>query len=690
MQQPHPFEVSPIAQQIWQSKYRFSGQSTGPADHGIGDTWSRLARAVAMAENGGGAAQAEWCRRFEDSLQDFIFLPAGRIIAGAGTERNVTLFNCFVMDRIDDNLSAIFNSVRDAALVMQQGGGIGHDFSTLRPAGAPVVRAGVDAAGPVSFMQVWDAMCQTIMSAGARRGAMMGTMRCDHPDIEAFIDAKSEADKLKNFNLSVLVSDAFVSAVRQDLDWDLVFDGQVYRSLPARQLWDRIMQATYAYAEPGVIFIDRINASNNLAYCETIACTNPCGEQPLPPNGACVLGSINLPRLVSEPFHEMADLDTGRLEEAVHTAVRFLDNVVTMSQYPLPAQKNEAFAKRRIGLGITGLADALVMCGRHYAEPAALELARSWMRTIQRAAYLASSELAREKGSFPLLDKAQHLTRPNVERLGQDVAQAIERDGIRNGCLTSIAPTGTISLLAGNVSSGIEPIFATQYQRHVLGPDGTKRTEQVQDYAFMLYQREFGEHAELSQTFVTVDELPPEAHLSMQAAVQPFVDSAISKTINCPADLPFDDFKSIYLDAYDIGLKGCTTYRPNDIRGAVLTSDSKQADAAKSGASTINIKVSRASADADHSALQSGSHTMRNQSEARQGRLNRKDGTAYARGRTTTLSKMQSPSENAHAVSAPPSGMMMAHACPQCGASEDFRPLEGCWTCWKCSYSQCF
>jgi len=570
MQQPHPFQLVPIAQQIWQSKYRFRGCTARPGDSDVGDTWSRVARAVASAETGGEAGQMNWADRFEDILEDFTFLPAGRIIAGAGTGRNVTLFNCFVMDRIEDDLAAIFNNVRDAALAMQQGGGIGHDFSTLRPAGARVNGIGADASGPVSFMQVWNSMCQTIMSAGARRGAMMGTMRCDHPDIEAFIAAKSEAGQLQNFNLSVLVTDAFVAAVRKNLDWDLVFDGKVYRTLPAQQLWDRIMRATYDYAEPGVIFIDRINTANNLAYCETIGCTNPCGEQPLPPNGSCVLGSINLPRLISTPFHKEADLDVLRLEETVRKAVRFLDNVVTISKYPLPAQKSEAFAKRRIGLGITGLADALAMCGRHYADLEARELARGWMRTIQRAAYLASCELAREKGSFPLLNRARHLARPNVERLGQDIVHAIERDGIRNGCLTSIAPTGTISLLAGNVSSGIEPIFATEYLRHVLEPDGTKRQEQVRDYAFALHQQHFTEQGEQPQTFVTAADLSPQAHLAMQAAVQPFVDSAISKTINCPQELPFDDFKSIYLDAYDMGLKGCTTYRPNDVRGAVL------------------------------------------------------------------------------------------------------------------------
>ena len=612
MQHPHPFDIAPIAQQIWQSKYRFSGSSSHAGDNDIGETWARVARTAGEAEAGGAGVQSLWVKRFEDLLGNFTFLPAGRIIAGSGTGRNITLFNCFVMDCIEDDLSAIFDNVKDAALTMQCGGGIGHDFSTLRPAGALVAGVGADASGPVSFMQIWNAMCQTIMSAGARRGAMMGTLRCDHPDIEAFIDAKSEGGQLSNFNLSVLVTDSFIEAVRKDLDWDLIFDGTVYRSVRARHLWDRIMRATYDYAEPGVIFIDRINAANNLAYCETITCTNPCGEQPLPPNGACLLGSINLPRLISSPFSQTASLDRGSLEEAVQTAVRLLDNIITVSRYPLAAQQAEALAKRRIGLGITGLADALVMCGYHYAEPAAVEAARSWMEAIQRAAYLASSELAREKGSFPLFDKAAHLTRPNVQRLGDEVARAIERTGIRNGCLTSIAPTGTISLLAGNVSSGIEPIFATHYERRVLASDGSHRTEQVRDYAFALYRQKFG-GVQLPQTFVTAANLPPRTHLTMQAAVQPFVDSAISKTINCPTGLAFDDFKSIYLDAYGMGLKGCTTYRPNDITGAVLisaeTKASHEVGTAASGSEVVKSAASRissAQADSDKSAQTAG------------------------------------------------------------------------------------
>ena len=353
-----------ISEQIWDMKYRLKAADGSPLDHTIVDTWARVAKAAAGAEPK--RARKLWAGRFAEAMADFAFLPAGRILAGAGTGRAVTLFNCFVMGRIEDDLGSIFDNVKQAALTMQQGGGIGHDFSTLRPKGALVKSIAADASGPVSFMDVWDAMCRTIMSAGARRGAMMATLRCDHPDIEAFIDAKSDPARLRNFNLSVLVTDAFIRAVRNDEAWDLAFGGKVYRTLPARALWERMMRATYDYAEPGVVFIDRVNAANNLAYCEEISCTNPCGEQPLPPHGACLLGSINLARLVDKPFAPDAGLDTARMEALTATAVRFLDDAIDVSNYPLPAQKEEAKAKRRIGLGVTGLADALILCGARY------------------------------------------------------------------------------------------------------------------------------------------------------------------------------------------------------------------------------------------------------------------------------------------------------------------------------------
>ncbi|HEX9836882.1 MAG TPA: adenosylcobalamin-dependent ribonucleoside-diphosphate reductase, partial [Alphaproteobacteria bacterium] len=454
---------------------------------------------------------------------------------------------------------------------MQQGGGIGYDFSTLRPKGARVHGVGADASGPISFMEVWDAMCRTIMSAGYRRGAMMATMRCDHPDIEAFVEAKRETGRLTMFNLSVLATDAFMTAVKEDGSWDLVFAGTCYKTVRARDLWDRIMRATYGYAEPGVIFIDRVNRRNNLAYAETIAATNPCGEQPLPPYGACLLGSINLPRLVREPFTADARLDEESLAALVPVAVRMMDNVTDVSRFPLEAQKREAMAKRRIGLGVTGLADALIMCRARYGSERAVALTESWMRLIRRHAYLASAALAAEKGAFPLYDRQPYLAGENVAELEADVQDAIATNGIRNSCLTSIAPTGTISLLADNVSSGIEPVFSYAYTRSLLMPDGSRREEEVSDHAYRLYRRTFGEAARLPDYFVDAQHLAPSDHVVMQAAVQKYIDSSISKTINVPADLPFDAFKDVYTSAYELGCKGCTTYRPSEVRGAVLS-----------------------------------------------------------------------------------------------------------------------
>ena len=565
----------PISEEIWDMKYRLKAPDGTPIDTAVADTWARVAKTAAKAEAAG--ERAHWRRRFLDAMEDFAFLPAGRILAGAGSKRTTTLFNCFVMGTIGDDLGSIFDNVKEAALTLQQGGGIGHDFSTLRPKGAPVASIGADASGPVSFMDVWDAMCRTIMSAGARRGAMMGTLACDHPDIEAFIDAKADPTRLRMFNLSVLVTDAFMQAIAEDRDWPLVFAGRTYRTVRARALWDRIMRAAYDYAEPGVIFIDRVNALNNLSYCETIHATNPCGEEPLPPYGACLLGSINLTRLVRRPFERDAHLDTARLEELVRIAVRLLDDVIDVSRYPLRRQKREAHAKRRIGLGLTGLADALVMCGLDYGSEAGVAAAEGWMATIQRAAYLASTELAREKGAFPLFEREPFLAAPGVARLESDIRAAISRNGMRNGTVTAIAPTGTISLLAGNVSSGIEPIFDLTYRRRVLRADGTAEEDVVSDYAYALYRSLKGADAPLPPTFVTANALSPKAHLAMQAALQRHVDGAISKTINCPEDMPFEAFRDIYARAHALGLKGCTTYRPNPVTGAVLSREQASA-----------------------------------------------------------------------------------------------------------------
>jgi len=557
---------APIAEQIWDMKYRLKEADGTPLDNTVEDTWRRIARALARTE----ADPAAWEDRFYAALEDFRYLPAGRITAGAGSGRSVTLFNCFVMGTIPDSLSGIFQMLKEAALTMQQGGGIGYDFSTIRPRGAEVKGVAADASGPLSFMDVWDAMCRTIMSAGSRRGAMMATLRCDHPDIEAFIDAKKDPARLRMFNLSVLVTDPFMAAVKADGPWELVFGGHVYKTLHARDLWNRIMQSTYQVAEPGVIFIDRINQLNNLAYCETIAATNPCGEQPLPPYGACLLGSVNLARLVSDPFGPGAVLDLTALDDLVRVAVRMMDNVIDVSRFPLPEQAAEAQAKRRIGLGVTGLADALLMLGLRYGSEAAAAQTESWMRAIARSAYLASVDLAREKGAFPLFDAEKYLASGSLTHMDEEVRAAIRRHGIRNALLTSVAPTGTISLYAGNVSSGIEPVFAYAYTRKVLQKDGSRTEEEVVDYAVQMWRGKFGD-APLPDWFVNAQTLPPLDHVRMQAAAQKWIDSSISKTINCPEDISFDDFKDVYMAAWDQGCKGCTTYRPNAVTGSVLT-----------------------------------------------------------------------------------------------------------------------
>ncbi|TCS63518.1 LAGLIDADG family homing endonuclease [Varunaivibrio sulfuroxidans] len=934
-------QMASISHQIWDMKYRLKDADGHPVDKGVADTWRRIAKAVAASERNPG----DWEDRFYRAMEDFRFLPAGRIVAGAGAGRQVTLFNCFVMGDIPDDMGGIFDALKDAALTMQQGGGIGYDFSTLRPKGARVGGVGADASGPLPFMDVWDSMCRTIMSAGSRRGAMMGVLRCDHPDIEDFIDAKCAPGRMRMFNLSVLVSDDFVRAVKENAPWDLVFDGVVYRTVKARDLWDKVMRATYAYAEPGVIFIDRINRANNLWYCETIHATNPCvtadtwvqtdqgprqvaqlhggpfraivdgrpyesakqgffstgvknilrlttkeghalrltanhpvrkvvrktrhtldsdwvpagnlapgdeivlhdhrsygtwggrgseqegyllgllvgdgalkqdkavlsvwlarsvvnggngaagahgvmdaalaaaltlphradfrgwtevkgrdefrmspgalktlahdmgmapgarnvtpeiertssdfycgflrgffdadgsvqgaqkkgvsvrlaqsdlerlravqrmllrlgvnstiyqdrrpagkrslpdgrggrreyecaanhelvisganlegfaerigfadidkmlrlksalsgykrvlnrerfiatvdvlvadgseevfdvqipganafdanglyvhncGEQPLPPYGACLLGSINLAKMVGDPFTDDAALDVVALRAVVGDAVRFLDDVIDVSNFPLPQQRHEALSKRRIGLGVTGLADALILCGARYGSARGVALCETWFREIERAAYFASVEIAKEKGPFPLFDREKYLRGEKIKGLDADLRAAIAEHGIRNSHLTSVAPTGTISLYADNVSSGLEPVFSFKYSRNVLQPDGARRAEDVVDYAYRQFHRIKGEDAPLTEAFVDAMDLSPKDHLVMQAAAQRFVDSSISKTINVPEDIPFDSFKDIYMQAFDAGCKGCTTYRPNTVTGAVL------------------------------------------------------------------------------------------------------------------------
>ena len=581
-----PHFTAPIAEAIWDMKYRLKEADGTPIDSDVEDTWRRIAKALASVEK----KPAKWEDKFYQALEDFKYLPAGRIIAGAGTGRSVTLFNCFVMGTIEDNMGGIFDGLRQAALTMQQGGGIGYDFSTIRPRGAQVKGVAADASGPLSFMDVWDAMCRTIMSAGSRRGAMMATMRCDHPDVEDFIVAKQDATRLRMFNLSVLITDPFMDAVKSNSAWDLVFGGEIYKTVQARVLWNKIMRSTFEFAEPGVIFIDRINAANNLGYVETIAATNPCGEQPLPPYGACLLGSINMAKLVKNPFEANAELDPKALDDLVRMAVRMMDNVVDASRFPLPEQEAEARAKRRIGLGVTGLADALLMMGLRYGAPEAAAQTETWMKAIARSAYLASVDLAKEKGAFPLFDADKYLASGTMRAMDEDVRQAIKAHGIRNALLTSIAPTGTISLYAGNVSSGIEPVFAYAYTRKVLQKDGSRTEEEVVDYAVQLWREKFGQKP-LPDYFVNAQTLPPLDHVRMQSAAQKWIDSSISKTINCPEDISFDDFAEVYMAAWDQGCKGCTTYRPNAVTGSVLTVSSTKAKSEPIAALVVEMET---------------------------------------------------------------------------------------------------
>lgn len=582
-----------IARHIWDSKYRWRENGV-IRDHAIQDTWRRIATALAGCE---ARDRDAWAQRFYHLLENFRFLPGGRIQAGAGTAHRVTLFNCFVMGYIEDAMDGIFEALKEGALTLQQGGGVGYDFSTLRPRGSPARSAGTIASGPVSFMHIWDSMCATLLSTGARRGAMMATLRCDHPDIEDFITVKQDDRSLRHFNLSVQVTDDFMRAVREDRDWPLVFPDpggelastgsgemvervwpgferavscRVMKRLPARGLWEHIMRATYDYAEPGVLFIDRINRLNNLAYRETISATNPCGEIPLPPYGACDLGSLNLVQFVTAPFTDQARFDWETLERAVPLAVRLLDNVIDLSRFSLPSQAEQARGSRRIGLGITGLADALIMLGLRYGSEQSLQFAAQVMRRICHGAYRASVELAREKGAFPFFERDAYLASPFVSALPADIIEGIATHGIRNSHLIAIAPTGTISLLANNVSSGLEPVFHFSYRRRVLELDGSYTEYALEDYAYRLWHA-LHPGADLPAAFVDARGLAPEIHVRMQAAVQPYVDNAISKTINIPEDYDFDAFKGIYDYAYDQGLKGCTTFRPNPVTGSVLS-----------------------------------------------------------------------------------------------------------------------
>jgi len=590
--------VQPITEVVWKEKYRHvKKDGTGEGD--IEESFERVVSGVYENDE----RRNSEAPRALDAMVRRHWVPAGRIQAGAGTGKRVTWINCFVSPTIEDSMKShdvpnskgIMDSLSVAALTQQMGGGIGMDFSTLRPRGAIVRKAGSVSSGPLCFMDMWHAMCGTIMSSGSRRGAMMGTLRIDHPDILEFIEAKHTAGRLTNFNVSVLVTTAFMEALKNKEDWDLGFtvpradgvhvdvrgdidiakgeDWYVYRRLPAEELWEIILKSTYDYAEPGVIFIDRVNERNNLNYCELISATNPCGEQPLPPNGDCNLGAVNLAAMVNDSFGVNPEFNWDALDEAVGVGVRFLDNVLDTTLYPTEEQKREALAKRRIGLGITGLGNMLQQMKIRYGSGEARSLTENVMKAISHHAYRTSVDLAEERGVFPSFNADQFLKSSFVQRLPKDIKEGIKEAGIRNGVLLTIAPTGTTSLYIGNVSSGCEPSFAWSYTRKMLMEDNSLREFEVEDYGYLMYQRMFGKPngQDLPNYMVTATELSVLEHLEMQGALQRHVDASISKTINCPEDMEFDEFKQAYTHAYDLGLKGCTTYRPSGVRGSVLS-----------------------------------------------------------------------------------------------------------------------
>ncbi len=590
-----------ISREVLLEKYAKGTESS------IGEVRARIAHALAAVE--AEDKRAIWEKRFLQAMEAG-FIPAGRIMSAAGIQMQATLINCFVqpvgdsISEIVDDKPGIYTALQQAAETMRRGGGVGYDFSSIRPKGSEVKGTHSRASGPVSYMRVFDRSCETVESAGSRRGAQMGVLRCDHPDVEEFIHAKDRGD-LSNFNISVGVTDAFMQAVENDLEAELVHkarphkelvdagsyqrdDGPwVYRKLRARELWDQIMRSTYDHAEPGILFLDRMNRDNNLNYCETIEATNPCAEQPLPPYGCCCLGSINLTNFVTAAFTEQAAFDFERFGATVETSVRMLDNVLDATAWPLPQQHEEAMNKRRIGLGYTGLGDALIMLRQRYDSESARATAAKISEEMRDYAYRASSNLARERGAFPLFNADMYLSGTSfATRLPAEIKALIRKHGLRNSHLLSIAPTGTISLaFADNASNGIEPPFSWSYTRKKRMADGTLQEFPVEDYAWRLYRHlvangalpgTLGDDSTLPGYFVTALEISAAAHESMVAAVAPYVDTSISKTVNVPENYPYEDFQGLYMAAWKSGLKGLATYRPNAVLGSVLSVEGAQ------------------------------------------------------------------------------------------------------------------
>ena len=588
--------LQPISLDVLREKYLKPGETT--AD----ELYQRVARALASVEKP--ELRAKYEALFLANLKAGA-IGAGRIMSAAGTDIQATLINCFVqpvgdcIQGVDDGgYPGIYEALREAAETMRRGGGVGYDFSRIRPKGAQVKATASMASGPCSYMNVFDQSCSTVESAGARRGAQMGVLRIDHPDVAEFITAKRTPGRWNNFNVSVGVSDAFMQAVANGTDWELVHKAKpgqkvlegggyqradglwVYRKLPARELWDTIMQSTYDFAEPGILFLDQIGRDNNLNYCEKIEATNPCGEQPLPPYGCCDLGPIILTNFVRHPFGAGGDaaFDFDAFEQVVATQVRALDNVLDVTFWPLEQQRNESADKRRIGVGFTGLGNALTMLKLRYDREDGRAMATEIARRMRDAAYRASVELAKEKGAFPKFKADGYLAEGTfASRLPDDIQADIRQHGIRNSHLLSIAPTGTVSLaFADNASNGIEPAFSWGYKRNKREADGSKSSYTVEDHAFRLYRSlvdstvSSDDTGKLPDYFVNALEMSAQDHVAMMEAVQPFVDTSISKTVNIPEDYPYDSFKDLYRQAWQAGLKGLATYRPNSILGAVL------------------------------------------------------------------------------------------------------------------------
>lgn len=606
---PHHITFSwaedPFVKEIWKTKY------AQPKEASIIQTFHRVANAISLGDEKLGS-------RFAEAMKLGVWMPGGRILAGAGTSKRVTLMNCYVSRTIEDNMEEIMQAHTDAALTMQQGGGIGMDFSTIRPRNAILRRTGSKASGPLHFMDMWDAMCKAIRSAGDRRGAMMGTLSDTHPDLPEFITAKRTKGRLTQFNVSILISDAFMDAVENDQDWYLHFAEEpfertsgleacdwvddngikqyVYSIWKARDLWKMVLENTYTYAEPGIIFIDQINDSNNLKYCEAIRATNPCGEQPLPPFGTCNLGAINLARLVKNPFTPRAYIDYEEIKILASLGIDFLDNVIEVTNYPLKEQEKEEKDKRRLGLGLSGLADLFAQMQIPYGSLEAGNLAEQIQKTIALAAYRRSMELAKLKGPYPLWDFAaiekdpDNFINKRIKQADPELYDDIKKYGLRNGVILTIAPTGTTTITFGNWASGCEPAFAytqirnvrqdddtykpyaitmagSRFYLHCKGIDPSKAAIQMEDGSFDIYK--------LPEYMQEVKDLSVIDHIRIQSNLQKWVDASISKTVNCPADMTFDDFVEVYNMAYKSGCKGCTTYRPSDVRGSILETVNK-------------------------------------------------------------------------------------------------------------------